>query len=118
MAAGLSCWRSSLVLVGLLVLGACTPEPIKTAPPLEIEDQIAPSLEGGRKPVVLSYCYSSQLNWSKQVLATAREACSGGKLHFQDEDVLWTKCPLFQPVRVTFLCYPPNSESSKQSLLR
>lgn len=114
---GRFCCRAVFLSAVFSLLAACSPDPIKTAPPLAIDDQPKPAVPGGGKPVVLSYCYSSQLNWSDQVLATAREACPRGRLHFQGEDVLWTKCPLFQPVRATFLCYPPEKQP-KQSLLQ
>lgn len=114
---GRVCCRGIFLSVVLSFLAACSPEPIKTSPPLTIAEQSKPVVAGSGEPIVLSYCYSSQLNWSHQVMAAAREACPGGRLHFQGEDVLWTRCPLLQPVRVTFLCYPPE-EQPKQSLLR
>ncbi len=104
-----------LMIVGLSLFGlsACTPDPIKTSPRWTPEEQTRPGIEGGQKPVVLSYCYSSQLNRPQQVWDFAREDCSEGKLYFTDQDVLWTKCPLFQPVRVTFLCYPSKAKPSQ-----
>lgn len=117
MMVGKICCRAVLATV-VVLLAACSPEPIKTAPPKTIGEEPKPLIVGSGEPYALSYCYSSQLNWSDQVLETAREACPKGKLHFQGEDVLWTRCPLFQPVRATFLCYPPEKKQPKQSLLR
>lgn len=102
-----------VLLAGFLLpgLGACTLEPIRTEPP---------AIEIQGKPAVLSYCYGSQVNQPSQVLEYAREDCPGGKLVFRGEDMLWTKCPLVQPVRATFLCYPadPESPEAKQSFAR
>lgn len=111
------CCRAFLLTAALSLAAACSPDPIETTPPLTIAEEVKPSVAGSGEPYVLSYCYSSQLNWSDQVLETAREACPRGRLHFHGEDVLWTRCPLFQPVRATFLCYPPEKQP-EQSLLR
>lgn len=104
--------RTILVMLALFGLGACTVQPIKTKPPSKVQQQVSGDIEGGRKPVVLSYCYSSQLNEPAQVLEYAREDCPAGKLYFHGDDVLWTKCPLIQPVRATFLCYPAEPKQS------
>lgn len=108
---------AGLVLVGL---GACTLEPIKTQPPAAAAQGASPALKTGAEPRVLSYCYGNQVNEPSQVLDYAREDCPGGRLVFSGEDILWTKCPLVQPVRATFLCYPAESEqpAANQSLLR
>ena len=118
MQAGRISCRAIIAFAVLTAVVACSPEPIKTTPPLTVNDQPKPSVPGTRDPVILSYCYSSQLNWSNEVLSAAREACPNGRLHFQGEDVLWTRCPLFQPVRATFLCYLPEAPQPKQSLIQ
>lgn len=100
--------RTTLVILSLLGLAACTVQPIKTAPPSAVVEKVRQENRGGQAPAILSYCYSGQLNEPAQVLEYAREDCPAGKLFFQDDDVLWTKCPLIQPVRATFLCYPAD----------
>lgn len=90
----------------LLGLGACSPAPFKTSIPAGFDPAILKSGKDVPTAKALSYCYSSQLNQSQQVIARAQEDCSDGRLHFHDEDMLWTRCPLIQPVRITFICYP------------
>ncbi len=108
--------RSILAVLSFAGLAACTVQPIKTAPRWEPQELVNPGIEGGQKPAVLSYCYSSQINEPSQVLEYAREDCPTGKLYFKEDDVLWTKCPLIQPVRATFLCYPATPGEAEQSL--
>lgn len=115
MIAGRFYCRTILVMLSLFGLAACTVQPIKTTSPPAVEQKVRQAKQAGQKPVVLSFCYSSQLNEPAQVLAYAREACPAGKLHFQGDDVLWTKCPLIQPVRATFICYPADPAEPEQS---
>ncbi len=121
---GRFCCRTLLVLFSGLGLAACTVQPIKTKPPAAVIEKVAKENRGGQRPAVLSYCYSGQLNEPEQVLEYAREDCPSGKLFFQDDDILWTKCPLIQPVRATFLCFPADPAEAadpatpKQSLIQ
>ena len=108
--------RTIFVILSLIGLSSCTVEPIGTTPPSAVVEKAGRDAKGGQKPTVLSYCYSSQLNEPAQVLESAREDCPAGKLFFQDDDVLWTRCPLIQPVRATFLCYPAEPAGPEQSL--
>ncbi len=124
MIAGRFFCRILLVVLSGIGIAACTVQPIKTEAPSAVIEKVAQENRGGQTPAVLSYCYSSQINEPAQVLEYAREDCPSGKLFFQDDDVLWTKCPLIQPVRATFLCYPADPAgpadpaTPKQSLVQ
>ncbi|MEX0759217.1 MAG: hypothetical protein WD100_06530 [Tistlia sp.] len=104
------------MLAGLLALAGCTTDPAPSAGPKELVQPIQrarqQALVEGRtpapQPTVLSYCYSRLINTPEQLAYEAGEACTerGGRLVFYGEDAVLTPCPLLQPVRATYLCYP------------
>ena len=112
--------RRAIVVTGLLLaalgLGACTTTPAPIRPPKQVTDSLAEQVEAARKryperefqpPRVIALCYSSQLNTMRQVRRDANLRCEGEdkRLVLYGEDVVLTPCPLFQPIRITFLCY-------------
>lgn len=64
--------------------------------------------QGLAKAKLVSLCYSSQLNLPQQVTEYMDETCGGAperRYVLYGEDTLLTPCPLFQPIRMTFVCY-------------
>ncbi|MEE8506178.1 MAG: hypothetical protein V3S40_08150 [Kiloniellales bacterium] len=89
-------------LIGLaaIFLAGCA-APYATTPAKEAQREL--SAQGVK---VVAVCYNSALNAPERVLLEARLACGGGTVTFHDDDVIWTKCGLLQPVRANFICTP------------
>ena len=103
------------------LLGACALEPFPVTPPPEVvesigldplnEPQVRKRWEPRTSPVVLSYCYSNQFNAPQEVLEMARVDCEGGRLDLREQDAIWNGCAVLQPIRVSYICYPPTEDS-------
>ena len=66
------------------------------------------------RPRILSFCYSSQLNTPREVVAQAAELCpEGGPVTLIEEDVFFNGCSIFQPHRATFRCIPGPAPEPK-----
>lgn len=114
-----------LCLAGFLALAACSSGAKKVpAPETAVALASEAAAAGGtvtigiqrpwdpvRRAQALSYCVSRQLNTPDDLLAIAQEDCKGGTLAFYGQDNGIRYCPLFQPHRMTFICYPPTSVS-------
>ncbi len=109
------------MLLALLPLaaGACSNAPYAVPPPPELVEALGqvPGTEEERRrweprsePVVLSYCYNNRLNEPQEILALARRDCEGGRLELREQDAVWNGCAILQPVRVSYVCYPPKPE--------
>jgi hypothetical protein len=107
--------RSKLALAALalaaLALAACAGRPFPTAPAKTvqraIDRQYGPAAAG--RPGVIALCYSRVANSQEEVLEEARYHCGGAEPVPQDQDMVWTPCPLLQPVRASFICKPAPS---------
>ena len=53
----------------------------------------------------ISYCYGAT-DTPEAMLEEARDFCKGGEVKYYGQDTYLRKCPLFQPHRITFICYP------------
>ena len=98
-----------VLLIGLVAmfLAGCA-APYATTPAKEAQralGRLPPAQENGPRKVV-AVCYNSVLNAPERVLLEARLACGGGTVTFHDDDVIWTRCGLLQPVRANFICTP------------
>ena len=93
-------------LIGLIAvfLAGCA-APYAITPAKEAQRELPPTLSAQGAKVV-AVCYNSALNAPEDVLLEARLACGGGKVTLHDDDVIWTKCGLLQPVRANFICIP------------
>ncbi len=122
--AGFRAASACVLVAALFGLSGCTTDPAPANGPKHLVQPILRdtqrALVAGRtpssKPAVLSYCYSNLINTPEQLEVEATEACErmGGRLEFYGEDTVLAPCPLFQPVRATFLCYPPTGRSFDQ----
>ena len=114
---GFSLW-CGMFSAGLLA--ACAVEPFAVSPPPELVEslgvdpeakpQVRRRWEPRSTPVVLSYCYSNQFNEPQQILEMARVDCEGGRLELREQDAIWNGCAVAQPIRVSYVCYPPSEE--------
>jgi len=113
---------TSFCLAGSLTLSACSSGAKKVpAPDAAVALATEAAAAGGTVVVggiqrpwdpvritqALAYCVSRQLNTPDDLLALAQEDCKGGTLAFYGQDNGIRYCPLFQPHRMTFICYPP-----------
>lgn len=119
---GVSSLRSSLLAVAILglALSACSQDTRRARIPEEAStyasqiggaDQPARrqfSWQDVRRVQAMSFCYSAGINRIQDVTGEAREACKGGRLALYSQDNSFINCPLLQPVRITFICYPPD----------
>ena len=60
-----------------------------------------------RRVQAMSFCYSAGINRIQDVAGEAKDACKGGRLAIFSQENTFINCPLLQPVRITFICYPP-----------
>lgn len=107
--------RTGALLLAALLAG-CTTNPAPAPGPKALTQPLARQLQAERvagraapaQPSVISYCYSNLLNTPEQLLVRAEETCerANGRLAYAGEDAVLTPCPLLQPVRATWLCYP------------
>lgn len=124
----MSAWKyiAFLCLAGILALTACSSGAKKVRAPdaavtlaTEAAAATADPVRRGiqrpwdpvRKTQALSYCVSRQLNTPDGLLDIAQEDCKGGTLAYYGQDNGLRYCPLFQPHRMTFICYPPTAEA-------
>ena len=93
-------------LIGLaaVFLAGCA-APYAITPAKEAQRELQPQLSAQGAKVV-AVCYNSALNAPERVLQVARFACGGGTVTFHDDDVIWNRCGLLQPVRANFICTP------------
>ncbi|SMF60631.1 hypothetical protein SAMN06265365_12154 [Tistlia consotensis] len=112
--------RGTVPALGVLALAAllagCTTDPTPTQGPKALVQPIQRATQRALvagvtpapQPIVVSFCYSSLVNTRKQLREDAQARCYLGKgqLQFVGEDSILAPCPLFQPVRATWLCYP------------
>lgn len=86
-----------LVLLPLLGLAQCgILPPFQTAPP--------PNAKGD----VVAVCYNWLTTTAEAVRAIATEGCDPGTTpQAIDRDMTLENCPIFVPVRVTFMCAKP-----------
>lgn len=107
--------RGGWLLLAALLAG-CTTNPAPVPGPKALTKPLARQLQAERvagrpapaQPQVISYCYGNLLNTPEQLEDRAAEKCLAvaGRLVFVGEDAALTPCPLLQPVRATWLCYP------------
>lgn len=124
-----------LCLAGGLALSACSSGALRAPAPdqakalaaeaaaaqqLEAAASERPARRGARRPwepvrklQALAYCVSSQLNTPEDLLVLAQADCKGGTLAFYGQDNGIRYCPLFQPHRLTFICYPPAATAEE-----
>ena len=66
------------------------------------------------RPRIFSFCYSSQLNTPREVVAQAAGLCpQGGPVTLIEQDVFFNGCSIFQPHRATFRCIPGPAPEPK-----
>ena len=109
-------WRAAAVGVLALVLAACTSaQPYPVAPSKTLVHALkaershavgAKDVAADDAPNAVAVCYNSMINSDAQVWAEAQLVCPAGRLTARDDDVLWTRCSLFQPQRANFICVP------------
>jgi hypothetical protein len=100
----------AVCLVGLALV-ACSARPFPTTPAKTVKRALDRDYANapGPRPWALSLCYSQAVNSPEEVLAEARFYCKDGEVALLGQDILWTPCPLLQPVRASFLCRPKPS---------
>jgi hypothetical protein len=114
--------RSLLLVIALGMLVACTTGPGPVTSPAET----AALAEGdprnvGKEPrkalwqkvrlvQAISFCYGSPPDAPGELVSEAQAVCKGGTVDFVGQDTYLAECPLFQPHRVTFMCYPGPEE--------
>ena len=112
------------VLAALLLAGlAACAQPFEVRPPREARRAVppAPPLPGplgpfdyDLRPRAIALCYGSLMNDPEEVMEKAQELCpNNGRIERVAEDVFWNTCALFQPVRVSFVCFPGPAEPSE-----
>jgi hypothetical protein len=116
-------WRVAL-LAGLVGLAACTTGPMKTSAPDEARDFAANDpYNTGRVPrqfawedveriQPVSFCYGQPLDRAEDLRDEAAYFCKGGTVEYYGQDIGLVHCPLFQPNRMTFICYPAGAVES------
>ena len=113
-----------LLLAAVLItaLAACSTEPYpieaSTKPPWRFTTSsdlpaLDPPLSGRAHRIFL--CYGSVVNEEEEVLARAEDLCSGGRLVLEEQDTFWNGCSVLQPVRVTYICDPPEQGAAADS---
>ncbi len=119
---GVSRRRSSLLAIAILglALSACSQDARNARVPKaasayanEIGGPDQPprrqfSWQDVRRVQAMSFCYSAGINRIQDVTGEAKEACKGGRLALYSQESSFINCPLLQPVRITFICYPPD----------
>lgn len=113
-----------LLLAGALVLplAGCSSEPY------QIETAITPPWSKGAHKALplldpplsarahrIALCYGTHVNKEQEVLDRAEDFCEGGRLLLEDQDVFWNGCSILQPVRVTYICDPPEDGAAEQT---
>jgi hypothetical protein len=113
-----------VVLAALLpaALAACA-QPFQVPPPREAVLAVppGPALPGplgpfdyDPRPRAIALCYGKPMNDPEEVRQAARALCpNDGRIERVAEDVFWNTCALFQPVRVSFVCFPGPAEPSE-----
>lgn len=98
-----------VILIGVIAMflaGCAAPYAVTPAKEVKRElERLYPEQETAPR-IAVAVCYNSVLNDPDRVLLQARLACGGGEATFHDDDVIWTQCGLFQPVRANFICTP------------
>jgi len=108
----------SLLLPLVFGLTACANEPVPTVAPksllrgLRVTDgQVAdPTLTPpGFRARTIAFCHSTALNEPAEIEVAAAANCSapGERLEFFGQDRFLNPCPLFQPLRSSYLCFTP-----------
>lgn len=65
------------------------------------------------RPRAVAVCYGAFYNRPKEVLAEAQMLCPNqGHIERVAEDIFWNGCPLFQPMRASYICYPGKEPPS------
>ena len=61
---------------------------------------------GPGAPRGFAFCYSATGSDAKKLPEVARQTCGRGRLEYRGTDILFSDCPLLQPNRANFICYP------------
>ncbi len=64
--------------------------------------------QGPGAPWGFALCYSATGSDVKKVPDVARQTCGRGRLEYRGTDILFSDCPLLQPNRANFICYPAD----------
>lgn len=122
-------WLLAVVL--LAGLTACVGAPMRTGAPDDAKEYVgADSFNQGRTPrkyawedvrrvQPISFCYGRPLDEAEDLRAEAEFICKGGRVEYYGQDIGLRRCPLFQPYRMTFICFPDGAlEATESSSLR
>ena len=110
--------RLGCLLTVLLALSACTRpfEPV-TSPPGAVELAANNPRNLGQEPrnaptqevrlvQPVSYCFNETNRTREEMQQAAEDFCRGGSVSYFGTDTHLRQCPLFEPRRITFICYP------------
>ena len=110
--------RQGTVLTVFFALLACARpfEPV-TSPREAVDLTASDPRNQGREPrnartqnVTLvqpvSYCFNETNRTREDMQLEAEDFCKGGSVRYFGTDTHFRECPLFEPQRITFICYP------------
>lgn len=115
--------RSLCLIMVLAMLAACSsPGSGRVEPPAEVAARAAEDPRNvGKKPrkalwqevrlvQAIAFCYGRPLDTPERLMGDAQEICKGGTVEFVGQDTHLAECPAFQPLRVTYMCYPGGED--------
>ena len=114
-------YRGALALALLLGLTACGGAPKRTAAPDDAKEYVAAdpfnqgrtprkfAWEDVRRVQPISFCYGRPFDEAPDLRAEAEYICKGGTVEYFGQDNGLRRCPLLQPYRMTFICFPAGS---------
>jgi hypothetical protein len=120
-------FAKGLALALMLGLSGCGGIPKQTAAPDDAKAYVAAdpynlgrtprkfAWEDVRRIQPISFCYGRPLDEADDLRAEAEYICKGGKVEYYGQDVGLRRCPLFQPYRMTFICFPAESLETSSS---
>lgn len=118
------CLAAAFALVLAAALVGCGGAPKRTSVPNEARVYAAEdpfnqgrsarefAWEDVRRVQPISFCYGRPLDDAPDLRAEAEYICKGGTVEYYGQDVGLRRCPLFQPYRMTFICFPAGSLES------
>jgi len=109
------------ILAVALGLSACGGIPKRTVAPDEANDYVASdpfnqgrtkrkfAWEDVRRIQPISFCYGRPFDQAEDLRAEAEFICKGGTVEYFGQDLGLRRCPLLQPHRITFICFPAGA---------
>lgn len=87
-----------------LVLAGCTSGTAPTNPAKAVRDPDTKRFDAD----IQALCYGRSVSDPAEISEDVARACPKGSQGFEilDQDSFWNRCPLLQPVRITYRCGP------------